>query len=333
MSRKRRYYNRGYQHICQISVDKGLLFCTDEDKLLLYTLVATRTRKYGVRIIAFTIMLNHFHIEAEFLSLRHMEMFMWDVTKAFARKYNNQYGLKGKVFRKPFNSAPKVKESSVVSNYIYIMNNAREKLEVARSYDYRWNFLRYCPGAEGAEHPFSEPFDYQMSSKEMKYLVRQVEGRFADCKPIDYSVFNSPRYRSLSERERLQLVDAIIVRYNVIDYAPILSKYGTVEKIGEILDFVSGSEHDVSDDHDREDYRHFYRMMEIAAEEGYDMRNSRYKGVRWDDETEKGNPELNGVMDGEARDPRMDKELYDRLSYRFVREAGATQYEINKFIR
>lgn len=290
-------------------------------------------------------MLNHFHIEAEFQSRKHMEMFMWDITKSFAVKYNVNYGLRGKVFRKPFNSAPKFREASVTSNFIYIMNNAREKQEVRRSYDYRWNFLRYCPGTPGAENPFSEPIEYQNASTGMKYLVKLVEGRCLDGKVVDYSVFNSNRYMSLAERERLQLVDRIISLYNVIDYGPMLAKYGSVEKTGEMLDLVSGSEYDVADDHEKEDYRHFYRMMDIAREEGYDMRYMRYKGVKWDDEervrkTDTMNPakDLGGKRtefegDDDERDPRMDKDLYNTLSFRFVREVGATQHEINKFLR
>lgn len=263
---------------------------------------------------------------------KEMEEFMSAVTWGFARCYNNHFGLAGKQFHRPFGNAPKVKDKKIISNLIYIANNPVEKKAVESAWDYRWNFLRYAPRLEAAtgrlewpassRHPFSAEYDPLEASKDMLYLVKAVRLRAAAGKVIDYEFFRSQRYLSLCKEEQQQLIDIIITTYNVIDYEPILRKYGSMESYSRVLREVEGAEYDMDDDFEQEDYRHYLRMIAIAAEEGYDMRVRRYAGVEGMD-----------CGAGQARGPMMPAELAERLVRRFRREVGASNLEIRKLLK
>lgn len=273
MSNKRKFTKEGYIHIFQITVDRGIIFCTVQDFILIFTLISSRARKYGIHIVAITIMLNHFHIEAQFKFEEDVPKFMNEITSVFAKKYNRQYKLSGKVFHKPFGSSPKNSSPKYYENYLYIANNAREKLAVDKSEDYRWNFLKYIDNP----NPFSDTTTKDVSD-ELWHLMEEVNRLCRKGKAIDYSFFDDNRYASLSVVEKQQLIDYIIVTYNVIDYSFALAKYGSYEKICTVLSLIAGADHSTNDDFDRENYKHYYAMIKIAEEEGYDMRKIRYVG-------------------------------------------------------
>ena len=295
--------------------------------ILLFTLICVKARQYRIRITALCIMYNHFHLQASGHTREDVECFMHAVAWAFAIIYNRHYGLGGQLFRHPFGSALKVKPQKITGNWIYIANNPVGKKAVTRARDYRWNFLRYAPELDArssqlkyspsSRHPFSEEYQPLEASKEMLYMVKAVRNRASDGEIIDYDFFSSPRYASLSEKERLQLIDIIIISYNIIDYEPMLRKYGSVEHFCRVLEEVEGNEYDLSDDWEPEDYRHYRQMIAIAAEEGYDLRRQRYAGRDA----------------SENRGQAMPEALAERLVRRFKTEVGATDIETGKFLK
>lgn len=295
-------------HIFQISVTRGIVFCTIPDLILLYTLICTRAPKHRAHIISMTIMLNHFHIEASFQKLDDLELYMNEVTSVFARKYNKHYGLSGQLFHRPFGSSVKGNEKLKFNNYIYIGNNAKDKQAVKRAEEYRWNFLKFSENS----FPFSEPYHPDKASKEMRSLVKKVKTYKINNRVIGYDFFECREYQYLKEAEKQQLIDMIINEYNVIDYSPALAKYGSPTKIYEVMNTVSGSEYGSGDDFDKEDYRHYYKMINIAMEEGYDMRTQRFVGIG----------------DGKGQ---MSVELAARLQRRFSLEVQPGIKEIKKF--
>lgn len=309
MGKKRNVRTDSFQHIYQITFDKGIIFCTAADCVVLFTLICIKALKHKARIIALTIMLNHFHIEASFPTPNALASFMNEVTSSFARAYNRKYGLSGKVFHKPYGSAAKTRDSRISDNFIYIANNAKEKKAVVHSEDYKWNFLKYMEST----HPFSEEYDPYAASSDMQYLVKKFKSRHLAGDYISFGYFSSKEYGGLPDREKAQLIDMIISTYNMIDYSYALKKYGSMERIKDVLENVGGAEYDVADDYDKEDYKHYYKMIRIANEEGYKMSERRYRGI--------------GHGHGQ-----MQPELAGRLIHRFEREACASPKEIAKFL-
>lgn len=254
---------------------------------------------------------------------------MDSLTWTFAIIFNHHYGLKGNVFHKSYGNACKMTADSITGNLIYIANNPVGKKAVSSAWDYRWNFLRYSPFlsnetnkpefSEYSRHPFSERFDPLEASKDMIFLVKAVK-RMARAKQyLNYRFFESQKFRSLSEREKQQLADIIITEYNVIDYVPILQKYGSVQEYCKVLSMINGNEYEISDDKEKENYRHYMKMISISAEEGYDLRTKRYSGV--EGETTKNN------------DCLMSRKLAEKLKRRFIAEAEASRIEIRKFLK
>ena len=296
-------------HIYQKSVDSGAILCTVADYVLLYTLICVKAKQFGVRITSLSLMINHFHILASFAAKRALESFMISVTSVFARKYNKKYGLSGRLFAKPYGSAPKVRPSKIADSMIYVAANGLNKLAAQKAEMYRWNFLKYAE----SDHPFSEEFDPLKASKDMLTLVKRVNQMFESDRYIDYKLFDSKAFNKLSEEERKQLVDIIIAKYNVIDYSATLQMFGNLEDAFRMFSMASGSEYDICDDTSREDYKHYYKMIKVAESEGYDLRSTRHVGVGDD-----GN--------------QMDAELAERLCRRFRMEVGASVHEIGMFL-
>ncbi len=143
MTPKRKFSRSGYIHIYHITVDRGVCFYSVADCLVWFTMLCILAIKYDVQIIAVCIMLNHFHIEARFSTLRKMYLMMQELDSWFTRVYNKQYGRKGPLFDGKYGSAVKLKEQKIRENFIYICNNPVVKKAVVKASDYRWNFLAY----------------------------------------------------------------------------------------------------------------------------------------------------------------------------------------------
>ena len=271
MTPKRKFYKNGCQHIFQISVDKGIIFYTPADSIIFFTILSCIAIKYRVRITSCCIMLNHFHIQGYFRSAADMELFVNELTSIFALMYNRRYHRHGKLFRKSYGNAPKRSESDIDDNFIYISNNPVPKSAVEEAIAYRWNVLAYMD----SDHPFSKEIDRLAISDEMRKGMSMVENRHSSGKYLDYKVLDRI-LKHLDADEEAQILDYIISVYNIIDYRRVINKWGSCQKLSEVLALVKGSEYDVSDDYSREDYRHYYQMNSIAAASGYDPRHCRF---------------------------------------------------------
>lgn len=305
MSTKRKLYKSGYLHVCQKTADNGIIFLSVEDFLVFFTIMSVKAVAFDVIVMAVVIMFNHFHAGGFFKSTKHLSGFMNSTTSVFARIYNNQYGLEGQVFRKPFKSVPKYNEKKIRENLFYIWNNPVEKKAVEYAEEYRWNFMQYLDN----NNPFSEPLDLSKASANLLKLIGIVTMKRSAGVYLDYSFF-SDMYKSLPKEERAQLVDYIITSYSVIDKDRVMSGFGDYQSIVMASRTVAGSEFDMDDDIDEEDYRHYRQMITIARKEGVDVSNVRFGKGYFDD----------------------NQELYLRLRRLFQSEIGASDYEIAKFL-
>lgn len=305
MAITRKVYRSGYVHICQKSADNGIIFNVVEDFLVLFTILSVKAAVFGVVIFAIAIMFNHFHIGAIVKSAPMLSAYMNSSTSVFAKLFNKQYGLDGQLFKKPFKSVPKYNEKKIRENLFYIWNNPIEKKAARSAEEYRWNFFKYME----SNHPFSEPIDFSNSSEDLLLMMRTVKNKLSSGQYLDYSFFDET-YNSLSKPERLQLIDFIIITYSTIDKEAILEKYGDYQSLKQAVNTIGGTEYDMVDDDDDEDYRHYLQMIGIVRREGIDINHTRFTKNYF---AEKG-------------------ELLVRLRYLFKSEVSATDYEINKFL-
>ncbi len=266
MTPKRRFSPNGYVHIFHITADKGICFYSAADCLVWFTLFCVLAVKYRVRVIAVCIMLNHFHFEAMFPTKEVMAEMMRELGWIYTRAYNRNYGRSGALFSGKYGSAVKMKAQKVKENFLYIGNNPVIKKAVRKAPDYRWNFLRYMLD----DHPFSERIVDCRCSRRMKFLMAEIRRCRDNLSPIGYRFFQGS-YKMLETRERLQLIDYIIVKFNVIDYDYVSWMWGGYEGMCAALSLAWGAEYDLEDDVALEDYRHHYKMIRIASESGIDL--------------------------------------------------------------
>lgn len=266
-----------FRHICQLSADKGILFYSTADFLVFYTTISSKCLREGVVVIAFSIMFNHFHLESMFETDSEMASFVNGAVSPFAKRYNSHYGLSGQVFRHNYNRSKKFGEKHTRDIVVYIGNNGKEKIPGIKAEDYRWNFLKYLVST----HPFSEEIDYRTASPSLIRLMSIVIAKRSKLQSLNYDFFESEEYCHLSEKEKKQLTDFIITTYFFLDKDLIFKLYGSYENLCTAINAVSGAEHSFADDFSSEDYRHYYRMIRICIEHGFDVTKHRYSLPGW----------------------------------------------------
>ena len=338
-----------FRHICQLSSDKGILFYSIADFLVFYTTISAKCLRENVVAIAFSIMFNHFHLEAMFATDPEMASFVNGATSPFAKRYNSHYGLSGSVFRHNFNRSIKFGEKHTRDIVIYIGNNGKEKIPGIKAEDYRWNLLKYLIST----HPFSEEIDYRIASPSLLHLMSVVLTKRRKLLSLDYDFFESDDYCHLSEKEKKQLTDFIISTYFFLDKDRILQLYGSYENLFAAMNAVSGAEHAFDDDRSGEDYRHYYRMTRICIDHGFDVTKHRFslpgwhydhdrKALFWQDEGNLSSSCGNSSQDhgkypascgGKESSRRMEipKREFSSLIAAFQTEMNVTDYEIAKF--
>ncbi|MBO4469955.1 MAG: hypothetical protein J5740_06170 [Bacteroidales bacterium] len=259
-------FRPGFQHICQLSADKGIIFYSVADILVYYSIFGVRCIKEDIIAIAFSIMLNHVHFEGYFKIESRMVSLMHGINTSFAKTYNSNYSLQGPVFHHGFQHSQRYGEQKIRDTFIYIGNNGKVKTPGIHAEDYRWNLIKYL----ASQNPFSETIDYRTASPDLLFLLSEVLSRRRKLQPLDYACFGE-EYQRLNEKERQQLIDFIICAYFFLDREKIMSLYGTYDNICTAMNAVSGSEHGFSDDLSKEDYRHYYKIMSICKRLGYDI--------------------------------------------------------------
>lgn len=277
MTNKRKYYKNGCQHIFQISADRGVIFYTDDDYLVFFTLLCILAVKYRVQIISFCIMKNHFHILARFTSKENMVLFLNALCSVYARKYNLRHHRSGQLFKKSFGNAPKYGEDAINDCLIYVNNNPIPKKAVEKAIEYRWNFLAYMD----SRSPFSKPLNHSLTPDDIRSRISLVNKMHSMGQYIDYIIFDQ-LFEGLDTEQYQQVLDHIISVYNVIDYSYILSKWRTKEEVSGMLQLVKGSEYSTDEDGSQEDYRHYEQMNEVVRKAGFDLVSFRFDSGKMD---------------------------------------------------
>ncbi len=121
------------------------IFSDEADRKLFIGLMARFALKHGVRIVAWCLVINHYHIE-----LKGTGDAMWkmirDLERTYSRAYNRKTGQVGCAFQGPFKSIelPDSRAKAYVSRYIH--GNSRD-MGVAPE-KYWWSSARFYLGEE-----------------------------------------------------------------------------------------------------------------------------------------------------------------------------------------
>jgi hypothetical protein len=78
-------------------------------------------------------------------------------------------------------------------------------------------------------------------------------------------------WKKLSDQERKQLADYIIVKYNVIDYVGLKSYFGSYEQMVLSMHSTTGSEYDLKEYNDKSSDIIYHEMKRCISESGVRM--------------------------------------------------------------
>ena len=188
-------------------------------------------------------MFDHTHLLAKVSQRKEVSGFVQEYSSLYAREFNISMGTKGSVFRRNFGFAAKTGIKAIRNACSYLYNNPGEKKLCRRAQDYRWTFLAFAV----SDHPFSEKIVLREASKPLRKAIKMIK-YYASAMIYLKHEWLERMFAPLSMKEKNQLIDYIIVSYNVIDYDELISYYGSYETA--CLAFASnqGNEYDVKEE-------------------------------------------------------------------------------------
>jgi len=258
--RKRRFSPYATQHIYHRCKDLGVLFYSTKDRIVYYTLAATKARKKRIRVLAASLMFTHLHESAQAPSKLDLECYLRNTDSSFARLYNKHYGRKESVlFDKPPGCAQKMTTKEKRSNIIYVFNNHVEKGLCKDPREERWSFLAYA----FSDHPFSEKLDMKRTSSALRKALRLVNRRIVKNKALEYTDLDRI-FPALDEVEMEQFIDYVIYHYAWIDFRATLSYFDSEEDIVKALHSVTGGEYDINEDYSSQNDLDYIELLDFA---------------------------------------------------------------------
>ena len=250
-------------HCYQRSAGGGLLFYSQSDYLVWFTIVCVAAVKYGVKVLALCPMPDHTHFSVTAKTVQALSAFMGAANRAFSHEQNKLCHTRCTWFEGPFGSVPKTGAKDGRGNLIYVGNNPVERQLATNAEDYRWTFIAYARSS----HPFSEKLVIRDGSWNMRNAVREVKALHKSGKPMNHAVLKRITAK-LNEKEIRQLTDFIIVTYNVIDYKQALRFFdGSYERFLTALHSTTGREYDLNETFVGKSDKHYAQMVKVLLTE------------------------------------------------------------------
>ena len=261
--KKRPFLSGILNHCYQRSAGGGLLFYSQSDYLVWFTIVCVTAVKYRVTILALCPMPDHTHFSVTVDTVQALSGFMGAVNRAFSHEQNKLCHTRSAWFERSFGSVPKTGAKDGRGNLIYVGNNPVERQLAAHAEDYRWTFIAYAQSS----HPFSEKLVIRDSSWKMRNAIREVRALHKSGKPMNHAVLKRITAK-LNEKEIRQLTDFIIITYNVIDYKQALRFFdGSYEHFLTALHSSTGREYDLNETFVGKSDKHYAQMVKVLLKE------------------------------------------------------------------
>lgn len=256
-----------YQHVYQNTVGGVLLFYDNTDRIIFFTILSVLSERYGVRIIAMSLMPDHYHLLVEASGRYPIVNFIRTLNSVYAKAFNRTVNRSGRLFNMRFGCAPKKTTKEIISTINYILNNPLVKHLDEKVEDSRWNYLPYAT----KKNPFSKELIPSSIGRELLTAMKYVVSRKEDEQWLTYGRLNK-LCSELSDAEVSQLEDYVISLYNNIDYDAAAEYYGSMDKMLTAANYNSGSEYGISEVFEVKDDR-FYEIMRDYLNTRYDMKN------------------------------------------------------------
>lgn len=138
MRQARLTWKGALHHVMNRGLNKKQIFSENKMKKKYIELMAEKSKKYNIRIFAYCIMNNHFHIALE-NSSGNLSDFMRCLNGQYGQYYRKVTNSKGYVFEDRFKSTLIQDESYLATVIIYIFQNPERSGFVSNPFEYRWS--------------------------------------------------------------------------------------------------------------------------------------------------------------------------------------------------
>ena len=96
-------YPGAYYHVMNRGNDRRAIFLTDEDRSTFLNALADSCETYAVRLLAYVLMANHFHLIIQ-TEQANLSEFMRHFLVTYTVRYNRKWGRRGHVFQGRYKS-------------------------------------------------------------------------------------------------------------------------------------------------------------------------------------------------------------------------------------
>lgn len=259
MSTKKRIIKDGVLNHCyQRTKDRILIFYSISDYLVYFTLYCVVAPKHGVRVLALCLMPDHVHDSVIASNLSELAGFKKELNTRFSKLNREICHHHDTLFEEPYGSALKYTDKEVRSNLVYVGNNPVERRLSKVAEDYRWSFVAYAV----SNHPYSEKLVLRKSRWALRDAVREVKSCKLKGIPLNYNQLQR-MFSRLDRKEKLQLVDFIIVCYNIIDFKAAVMRFGSYEQMLTAMHSTTGSEYDIQEHFIGRSDEHYSRITSL----------------------------------------------------------------------
>lgn len=237
--KRRRFNADGIMHIYQRTISGFNLFYSVEDFLALYTVISTKAKYTGVKILGICMMIDHIHLLISSDNLNTMSRFISAYSSLYAKVFNARTGRRGPLFETPYGSAAKPDMKRIRSAIAYLFNNPVEKHLCKKAEEYRWNFLAYY-GSAGSETGRGN------HSLRLKNSMAIVSDSYRRGRHLNHTIMENLA-KDLSPGERETLTDHIITVYWPFDHTKAIDCYGSYKDMLIAINSNTGSEYDIAE--------------------------------------------------------------------------------------
>ncbi len=250
-------------HIYQRTKEGFLLFYSDVDFLVFFSVFCLAAKRNNIRVFGVCPMRDHLHSAVAAESRSDVSNFVRDYGSDYSRIMNAWTKTDCPFSLETFGCAIKRGDKKIRTTFSYVYNNPGEKGLCRQAEDYRWTFLAYA----ASSNPFSEPIKLRNASIHLRRAIKMTDYYVNHAMPLNHQWLNKS-LSCLTPKERDQLIDYIIVSYNVIDYDGLLSYYGTYEQTCLAFRSNQGSEYDIKEEFSPESHKGYTDIQVSLARIG-----------------------------------------------------------------
>ena len=135
-------------HILNRGNGRTAVFHKDEDYRAFVRLIAEACRRRPMRVLAYCLMPNHFHLALWPFGDGDLSTWMQWLLTAHVRRHHRHYHSSGHVWQGRFKAFPIQEDAHLLSVLRYIERNPLRAGLVARAEDWEWSSLRSSVGRE-----------------------------------------------------------------------------------------------------------------------------------------------------------------------------------------